>query len=105
RTETAGAYTLDVDGTVLETFRAEDDGGDGFIADIEILRGDLSRGLYADPRDGVEYVFGDRIAELTQDGDGVDVAFAGGDRRRFDLAIGGDGPHSALRSMGFWPHE
>ena len=37
--------------------------------------------LHDDTRDGVEYVFGDRIAELTQDADGVDVAFAGGDRR------------------------
>src|SRR3954471_13816522 len=96
RTETAGALTVDADGNVLETFRADDDGGDGFIAEIEILRGDLSRVLYDDTRDGVEYVFGDRIAALTQDADGVDVVFAGGDRRCFDLAIGADGLHSGL---------
>ena len=30
RTETAGAYTVDADGTVLETYRADDDGGDGY---------------------------------------------------------------------------
>lgn len=105
RTETAGAYTVDVDGNVLETFRADDDGGDGYISEIEILRGDLSRVLYDDTRDGVEYVFGDRIAELTQDADGVDVAFAGGDRRRFDLVVGADGLHSALRAMVFGPRE
>ena len=105
RTETAGAYTVDVDGNVLETYRADDDGGDGYIAEIEILRGDLSRVLYDDTRDGVEYIFGDRIAELTQDADGVDVAFAGGDRRRFDLVVGADGLHSALRAMVFGPHE
>ena len=105
RTETAGAYTVDVDGNVLETYRADDDGGDGYIAEIEILRGDLSQVLYDDTRDGVEYVFGDRIAELTQDADGVDVAFAGGDRRRFDLVVGADGLHSALRAMVFGPHE
>src|SRR6201995_2476560 len=81
-TDTGGAYTVDADGRVLETFRADDDGGDGFIADIEILRGDLSQVLYEDTRDGVEYVFGDRIAELTQDADGVDGVFASGDRRR-----------------------
>src|SRR3954449_9378764 len=57
-TDTAGAHTVDADGQVLETFRADDDGGDGFIADIEILRGDLSQVLYDDTRDGVEYVFG-----------------------------------------------
>ena len=104
-TETAGAYTVDVDGNVLETYRADDHGGDGFIAEIEILRGDLSQVLYDDTRDGVEYVFGDQIAELTQDADGVDVAFAGGGRRRFDLVIGADGLHSALRAMVFGPRE
>jgi len=104
-TDTAGAYTVDVNGNVLETFRADDHAGDGYIAEIEILRGDLSRVLYDDTRDSVEYVFGDRIAVLTQDADGVDVTFAGGARRRFDLVIGADGLHSALRSMVFGPRE
>src|SRR3954449_5280014 len=57
-TDTAGAYTVDVDGNVLETYRADDDGGDGYIAEIEILRGDLSQVLYDDTRDTVEYAFG-----------------------------------------------
>ena len=105
RTETAGAYTVDADGKVLETYRADDDGGDGYIAEIEILRGDLSLVLYDDTRDSAEYIFGDRIAELTQDADGVDVTFAGGARRRFDLVVGADGLHSALRAMVFGPHE
>ncbi|MEU5110785.1 FAD-dependent monooxygenase [Streptomyces longwoodensis] len=104
-TDTAGAHVVDADGRVLETFRADDDGGDGFIADIEILRGDLSQVLHDDTRDGVEYVFGDRIAELAQDADGVDVVFAGGSRRRFDLVVGADGLHSELRAMVFGPHE
>jgi 2-polyprenyl-6-methoxyphenol hydroxylase-like FAD-dependent oxidoreductase len=105
RTETAGAYIVDVAGNVLETYRADDDGGDGYISEIEILRGDLSRVLHDDTQDGVEYIFGDRIAELTQDADGVDVALAGGDRRRFDLVVGADGLHSPLRTMVFGPHE
>src|SRR5689334_19639951 len=105
RTDTAGAYTVDVNGNVLETYRADDHGGDGYISEIEILRGDLSEVLYDDTRDGVEYVFGDRIAELAQDADGVDVTFAGGDRRRFDLVVGADGLHSALRAMVFGPRE
>lgn len=104
-TDTAGAYSVDANGQVLETFRADDDGGDGFIADIEILRGDLAQVLYDDTRDGVEYIFGDRIVELTQDADGVDVAFAGGVRRRFELVVGADGLHSAVRAMVFGPHE
>ncbi|RSD12118.1 FAD-dependent oxidoreductase [Amycolatopsis eburnea] len=105
RTETAGAYTVDADGNVLETFSAEDDGGDGYISEIEILRGDLSQVLYDDTRDGVEYRFGDRIAGLVQDADGVDVTFAAGDRRRFDLVVGADGLHSSVRAMVFGPRE
>ncbi|NKY85091.1 FAD-dependent monooxygenase [Nocardia veterana] len=104
-TETAGACIVDAHGNVLETFRADADGGDGYISEIEILRGDLARVLYDDTRDQVEYRFGDRIAELAQDADGVDVTFAAGDRRRFDLVIGADGLHSALRALVFGPHE
>ncbi|MEV0359307.1 FAD-dependent monooxygenase [Nocardia sp. NPDC050697] len=104
-TETAGAHTVDADGNVLETFRAEDDGGDGYISDIEILRGDLSRVLYDATRDGVEYLFGDRITRLTQDADGVDVVFESGTNRRFELVIGADGLHSSLRALVFGPHE
>jgi 2-polyprenyl-6-methoxyphenol hydroxylase-like FAD-dependent oxidoreductase len=104
-TDTAGAYTVDVDGNVLETHRAEDHGGDGYISEIEILRGDFSQVLYDDTRDRVEYVFGDRIANLSQDGDGVDVTFASGGQRRFELVIGADGLHSALRAMVFGPRQ
>ncbi|SFC95329.1 2-polyprenyl-6-methoxyphenol hydroxylase [Nocardioides terrae] len=104
-TDTAGAYVVDAAGNVLETHRVEDHDGDGYISEIEILRGDLSQVLYDDTRDDVEYVFDDRIAGLTQDATGVDVTFAGGDRRRFDLMIGADGLHSSLRAMVFGPRE
>ncbi|ADG79030.1 Monooxygenase FAD-binding protein OS=Tsukamurella paurometabola (strain ATCC 8368 / DSM / CCUG 35730 / CIP 100753 / JCM 10117 / KCTC 9821 / NBRC 16120 /NCIMB 702349 / NCTC 13040) OX=521096 GN=Tpau_2424 PE=4 SV=1 [Tsukamurella paurometabola] len=104
-TDTAGAYVVDEAGTVLETFRAEDDDGDGFIAEIEILRGDLSQVLYDATRDAVDYRFGDRITELTQDANGVDVTFTSGTRERYDLVIGADGLHSSLRALVFGPHE
>jgi 2-polyprenyl-6-methoxyphenol hydroxylase-like FAD-dependent oxidoreductase len=104
-TDTMGAYTVDADGKVLETHRADENDGDGYISEIEVLRGDLSEVLYDDTRDAVDYVFGDRIAELSQDPDGVDVTFAGGGRRRFDLVVGADGLHSALRAMVFGPRE
>jgi 2-polyprenyl-6-methoxyphenol hydroxylase-like FAD-dependent oxidoreductase len=105
RTDTAGAYTVDADGTVLQTFDAADNDGDGYIAEIEVLRGDLSQVLYDDTRDEVEYVFGDRIAEVSQDPDGVNVTFASGDQRRFELVIGADGLHSGLRAMVFGARE
>jgi 2-polyprenyl-6-methoxyphenol hydroxylase-like FAD-dependent oxidoreductase len=104
-TDTAGAYTVDAAGDVLETYRAEENDGDGYISQIEVLRGDFSQVLYDDTRDRVEYIFGDRIAELSQDADGVEVTFASGGRRRVELVIGADGLHSALRRMVFGPPE
>lgn len=104
-TETEGGYSVDANGNVLNTFRAEENDGDGYVSEIEILRGDLAQILYDDTRDHVEYVFGERITELVQDPAGVDVTLASGERRRFDLVIGADGLHSSLRSMLFGPRE
>ncbi len=104
-TDTKGAHSVDAHGTVLETMPADENDGDGYVSEIEILRGDLAQILFDDTRDHVEYLFGDRIAELSQDADGVDVVFAGGGRRRFDLVVGADGLHSSLRSMVFGPRE
>jgi 2-polyprenyl-6-methoxyphenol hydroxylase-like FAD-dependent oxidoreductase len=104
-TNTVGAYEVDAEGRVLETQRAEDHDGDGYISEIEVLRGDLSQVLYDDTVDGVDYRFGDRIADLSQDAEGVDVTFASGDRRRYELVIGADGLHSSLRATVFGPRE
>jgi len=73
----------------------------GAIADIEILRGDLVRILHAATRADVEYIFDDAIAALTQDDDGVTVTFERGAPRRFDLVVGADGLHSAVRALAF----
>jgi 2-polyprenyl-6-methoxyphenol hydroxylase-like FAD-dependent oxidoreductase len=73
--------------------------------DIEVLRGDLARVLCAASADRTEYLFGDRITALDESADGVDVTFAGGARRRFDLVIGADGVHSGVRRLAFGPEE
>jgi len=100
-----GLSLVGADGHRQATVRSNELGGNGPVAEIEILRGNLSEVFYDATIEDVEYVFGDRIAGLTQDADGVDVAFAGGDRRRFDLVIGADGLHSALRAIVFGPRE
>ncbi|KRC56607.1 MULTISPECIES: FAD-dependent monooxygenase [unclassified Nocardioides] len=104
-TDTKGAYSVDAEGNVLETYRADDNDGDGYVSEIEILRGDLAQLLYDDTSPQVEYLFDDRITELTQDADGVDVVLASGERRRFDIVVGADGLHSSLRGMVFGPRE
>ncbi|MEU7150343.1 FAD-dependent monooxygenase [Streptomyces sp. NPDC045456] len=94
-----GAYVND-DGRRVATLPADIFGarvdGDG-----EIMRGDLTRILHARTRDDVEYVFGDSISSLTDDGTGVNVTFERGTPRRFDLVVGADGLHSTVRRLAF----
>src|SRR6478609_3025372 len=92
-----GGQAVDARGVTREVIRRM-----GLDAAVRAARTETA-GAYT--QDGVEYIFGDRIAGLTQDADGVDVTFAGGGRRRFDLVVGADGLHSALRAMVFGPHE
>jgi 2-polyprenyl-6-methoxyphenol hydroxylase-like FAD-dependent oxidoreductase len=73
--------------------------------DLEVQRGDLSRILCEAAGDRTEYLFGDRIATMTETPDGVEVTFASGLRRRFDLVIGADGVHSGVRRLAFGPEE
>jgi len=80
-------------------------GGEGFISEIEILRGDLAQLLVDPARDEVEYVFGDTISELSQDEHGVDVTFAHRAPARFDLVVGADGLHSTVRRLAFGPER
>ncbi|MET9631503.1 FAD-dependent monooxygenase [Lentzea sp. NPDC006480] len=69
--------------------------------EVEILRGDLSRLLYEASCSDAEYVFGDWITSLDDDGAGVDVTFARGPSRRFDFVIGADGMRSGVRRLVF----
>ena len=72
-----------------------------FAGDVEILRGDLGRILYEATRDSTEYLFGDTITGLDQRADGVHVTFSRAEPRVFDLVIGADGLHSAVRRLAF----
>ncbi|QBD74624.1 FAD-dependent oxidoreductase [Ktedonosporobacter rubrisoli] len=69
--------------------------------DDEIMRGDLAHILYERTRDTTEYIFGDSIASMEQREDGVQVNFANGSSRHFDLVIGADGLHSRVRELTF----
>ncbi|MEU4442207.1 FAD-dependent monooxygenase [Actinosynnema sp. NPDC050801] len=73
--------------------------------DVEVLRSDLSRVLHEHGRGLVDHVFGDSITGLTETPDGVDVTFASGNQRTFDLVIGADGIHSGVRHLVFGPEE
>lgn len=68
--------------------------------DAEILRGDLLTLLFEATED-VEYLWSEEIANLHQTADNVQVTFASGVRRTFDLVIGADGVHSVTRRLVF----
>jgi 2-polyprenyl-6-methoxyphenol hydroxylase-like FAD-dependent oxidoreductase len=102
-TDTRGMSVVNRKNKRLAGVRADQFEGDGMIAEIEILRGDLSAVLYGATKGDVEYVFGDRITELDDTGNGVEARFASGVRRDFDVVVGADGLHSSLRAMVFGP--
>lgn len=65
---------------------------------VEIMRDDLGEIYYEATRGDVEYVFGDSITAIGEDGE---VAFERAAPRRFDLVIGADGLHSNVRRLAF----
>jgi 2-polyprenyl-6-methoxyphenol hydroxylase-like FAD-dependent oxidoreductase len=65
---------------------------------VEIMRDDLSEIYYDAERDDVEYLFGDEITSISDDGD---VTFAHASGRRFDVVVGADGLHSGVRRLVF----
>ena len=80
-------------------------------ADIEILRGRLaelcwlrsesiSEQVKADGGAGIDFIWGDYLSEVDQDGSKVHVKFAkSGQRRSYDLVVDADGLQSGLRKL------
>ncbi len=97
----AGLRFVDDEGAVLAEFPAGSGDSDGPTAEAEILRGELSRLLIEAGGPGVEYVFGDYVTALTQDGDRVTVDFANGGRRQFDVVAVAEGTRSRTRDLAF----
>lgn len=98
-TDTLATSFVDGDGNRLATM----DRGFGVADanDIEIMRGDLVRLLYEQSSPNVEFIFGDSIAALEESGEGVLVRFEHAPSRTFDIVIGADGVHSAVRELVF----
>ncbi|RZT20771.1 2-polyprenyl-6-methoxyphenol hydroxylase-like FAD-dependent oxidoreductase [Kribbella sp. VKM Ac-2569] len=96
---------VDPDGTPIAAIQPESLTGGAEGLDLEVRRGDLADALYAPIKDRVEFLFDDSIATLDDRGDRVDVVFASGTARTFDLVIGADGLHSNTRRLVFGPEE
>ncbi|WP_157248958.1 FAD-dependent monooxygenase [Nonomuraea typhae] len=96
-TEMTVATNYDAKGRKVATMDADLFGGrmDG---DDELMRGDLTQLLYEATRNDVEYVFGDSITSIGEDGT---VTFERSAPRRFDYVVGADGVHSNVRRLAF----
>jgi 2-polyprenyl-6-methoxyphenol hydroxylase-like FAD-dependent oxidoreductase len=71
--------------------------------EVEVPRADLAAIITDAAAGSAEFIYGDSIAALTQDGAGVDVTFERGAPHRFDLVIGSDGQHSMVRRLVWGP--
>ncbi|EMD28290.1 FAD-dependent monooxygenase [Amycolatopsis azurea] len=100
-THEEGLRFVDDSNRVRASFGADALDGDGFVTELELLRGDLADLLYQHTRDDIAYVFGDEITGLTDTGAGVDVTFRNGADRRFDLVVLADGLRSRTRDLVF----
>ncbi|MGI5284352.1 FAD-dependent monooxygenase [Nonomuraea polychroma] len=104
RTTMQGMSMVDGDGNeLMRSTEGTLSGGDFDSPDIEIMRDDLTALVTAAA--DADYVYGDSIATLTQDADGVDVTFESGRQERYDYVVGADGLHSNVRRLAFGREE
>jgi 2-polyprenyl-6-methoxyphenol hydroxylase-like FAD-dependent oxidoreductase len=96
-----GTELVDSGGEVVAAFGVQGGEQDGPTAELEILRGELSRALYDRTPDIVGWRFGDTIESLGRRPDEVDVRFASGDERTFDVVAIAEGQRSASRALVF----
>ena len=80
----------------MRTRQAED-------REVEVPRADLSAILVEAGCTDAEFLFDEMITGMHADDGGVDVIFDRAAPRRFDLVVGADGIHSAVRRMAFGP--
>jgi 2-polyprenyl-6-methoxyphenol hydroxylase-like FAD-dependent oxidoreductase len=105
RTQMRGMSMVDAEGTeLMRDTESVASSGRLDSDDVEVLREDLVE-LLVEATTDVEYLFGDSIADLHEDADGVTVTFEKAAPRRFDVVIGADGLHSRVRELAFGPER
>lgn len=94
-----GTQFLGDNGVVAE-FPASTDDSTGPTAEVEILRGELTR-ILAEHTTDTDYLFGDSITGLDDTGDGVRVGFEHAADRTFDVVVLAEGLRSRTRRKVF----
>lgn len=71
---------------------------------VSIARSDLARALF-EACEGIPARFGVSIVGIEGNGNGSVVTLSDGTRERFDVVVGADGLHSAVRALAFGPES
>ncbi len=91
-----GIALVDSRGRVRAEMPAEMFDGHGGVADIEIARGDLNQ-ILLEALPALDYRYGETVTAI----DGGVATFASGGSQEFDVIVGADGLHSAVRELVF----
>ena len=95
---TLGLRAPNPDGTVLAVLEDIKTGGDDLPATLGMYRPDLTAILRDRAEDaGATISYGKAVTDMTDDGGSVTIRTADGGSSRYDLLIGADGLHSAVR--------
>ncbi|WIM88504.1 FAD-dependent monooxygenase [Candidatus Mycobacterium wuenschmannii] len=87
------------DGSPAASFPMAESGGDGPTAELEILRGELSRILIEHTTSTTDYRFGTQIVDLIDHGDRVTAALNDGESLDADLIVIAEGLRSRTRDL------
>ncbi|HEY4268265.1 MAG TPA: FAD-binding domain [Galbitalea sp.] len=88
----------------LDPTRMIDDAAGGVAGRyVTVARTDLASAIYSASKGQVETIFGNTVDAIRDDGSRVEVEFANGGTREFDLVVGADGLHSGVRRTVFGP--
>ena len=100
-TQEAGLAFVDSNGKACAEFPVDKEGGMSFTSEIEILRRELAQIFYDATKEDTEYIFGDHVTAIEDDGKKANVTLASGTKRECDLVIGADGMGSKIRRLAF----
>jgi 2-polyprenyl-6-methoxyphenol hydroxylase-like FAD-dependent oxidoreductase len=101
-TRERGTDWVDESDGVVARFEARDSDTDsGPTAEMEIRRGDIARIIYDAVSERANFRFGDSVAAVAQDANGVDVTFDSGQQARYDVLVVAEGVGSHTRELVF----
>lgn len=96
-----GIHFVDKDDRRIATFPVSSS-TTSLVREIEIMRGDMADVFYQATKEQTEFIFGDRVASLSESSsNGVTVGFKNGPDREFDLVVAADGLSSRTREVAF----